>query len=52
MCPNDIEEMRWCVQTIFLAGLDHSLDEVSGQVMAAFSLPSLEEAYQQVCREE
>ena len=35
---------------IFLASLDHSLDQVSGRVLATSPLPSLEEAYSIVYR--
>lgn len=30
---------------MFLAGLDHNLDQVSSRVLATSPLPSLEEAY-------
>ncbi|KAK0585094.1 hypothetical protein LWI29_023358 [Acer saccharum] len=36
---------------MFLAGLDHNLDQVSSRVLATSPLPSLEEAYSLVCRE-
>ena len=51
----DIEKQRkhtaedWVY--IFLAGLDHSLDQVSGCVLSTSPLPSLEEAYSLVRRE-
>ena len=55
-CSNHIEKWRKCTADdriyVFLTGLDHNLDQVSGQISAASSLPSLEEAYSQVHREE
>ena len=55
-CTNDIEKLRKCTTKdriyIFLAGLDHNLDQVSGRILAASPLPSLEEAYSQVHHEE
>ncbi|KAJ4706604.1 Retrovirus-related Pol polyprotein from transposon TNT 1-94 [Melia azedarach] len=51
-CPTDIEKQRRRTVEervyIFLAGLDHNLDQVSGRVLATSPLPSLEEAYSQV----
>ena len=37
---------------IFLVGFHHNLDQVSGQILDASPLPSLEEAYLQVHRED
>ena len=55
-CTNDIEKLRKLTIEdriyIFLASLDHNLDQVSGWILATSPLPSLEEAYSQVCREE
>ncbi|KAK0578998.1 hypothetical protein LWI29_019472 [Acer saccharum] len=36
---------------MFLASLDHNLDQVSSRVLTTLPLPSLEEAYSLVCRE-
>ena len=48
-CVVDIEKQRKCTAKdwvyIFLTGLDHNLDQVSGHVLATFPLPSLEKAY-------
>ena len=53
---NDIEKMRKRVVEdiiyIFLASLDHNMDQVSGRILAASTLPSMEEAYSQVHHEE
>ena len=53
---NDIEKLRKRIVEdriyIFLAGLDHNLDQVSDRILATSPLPSLEEAYSQVRREE
>ena len=55
MCVADIKKQRKCIAEdwvyIFLAGLDHSLDQVSGHVLAIDPLPSLGEAYSLVCCE-
>ena len=55
-CTNDIEKLRKRTVEdgihIFLAGLDHNLDQVSGRVLATSPLPSLEEACSQVRCEE
>ena len=55
-CTNDIEKLRKRTIEdriyIFLTGLDHNLDQVNGQILAISPLPSLEEAYSQVRREE
>ena len=55
-CINDIEKLRKRIVEdriyIFLAGLDHNLDQVSGRILAASPLPSLEEAYSKVRRKE
>ena len=52
---NDIEKPRKrTVENriyIFLVGLDHNLDQVSGQILATSPLPSPEEAYSQFCLE-
>ena len=51
----DIEKQRkynveyWVY--IFLAGLDHNLDQVKGRVLATSPLPSLNKAYSLVCCE-
>ena len=37
---------------MFLAGLGHNLDQVSSHVLATSPLPSLEETYSMVRREE
>lgn len=54
-CPADIEKLRKRTGEervyVFLAGLDHNLDQVSARVLAASPMPSLEEAYAQVRRE-
>lgn len=46
-CSNDIETLMEHIAEdrvyIFLAGLDRNLDQVCGQVLVAFPLPSLEE---------
>ena len=48
-CTNDIEKPKKCTVEnriyIFLAGLDHNLDQVSGRILATYPFPSLEEAY-------
>ena len=48
-CVVDVEKQRKCTAKdwvyIFLTGLDHNLDQVSGRVLATFPLPSLEKAY-------
>ena len=53
---NDIEKMRKCTVEnriyIFLAGLDHHLDQVSGRILATSPLPSPEEAYSKIFLEE
>ena len=53
---NDIEKLRKRTIEdriyIFLVGLDHNLDQVSGRILATSPLPSLEEAYSQVRHEE
>lgn len=36
---------------MFVAGLDHNLDQVSSCVLATSPLPSLEEAHSVVCRD-
>ena len=55
-CINDIEKLRKRIVEdriyIFLAGLNHNLDQVSGRILAASPLPSLEEAYSKVRRKE
>ena len=55
-CVNDIEKLRKRTTEdriyIFLVGLDHNLDQVNGRILDASPLPSLEEAYSQVRREE
>jgi vacuolar-type H+-ATPase subunit I/STV1 len=55
-CPNDVEKLRKRTADdrvyVFLAGLDHSLDHISSRILAATPLPSLEEVYSQVRREE
>ena len=55
-CTNDIEKLRKRTVEdriyIYLAGLDHNLDQVSGRILATSPLPILEEAYSQVCHEE
>ena len=54
-CTNDIEKLRKRIVEdriyIFLAGLDHNLNQVSDRILATSPLPSLEEAYSQVHRE-
>ena len=54
-CVADIKKQRKCIAEdwvyIFLVGLDHSLDQVSGHVLAIAPLPSLGEAYSLVCCE-
>ena len=53
---NDIEKLRKrTVENriyIFLADLDHNLDQVSGRILATSPLPSPEEAYPQFFLEE
>ena len=48
-CITNIEKHRKHIAEdflyIFLAGLDHNLDQISSPVLATFPLPSLEEAY-------
>ena len=55
-CVVDIEKQRKCIIEdrvyIFLLGLDHSLNQVSGRVLATTPLPSLKVAYSLVHREE
>ena len=55
-CTNDIKKLRKRTVEdriyIFLAGLDHNLDQVSGRILATSPSPSLEEAYSQVHVEE
>lgn len=54
-CPTDIEKLRKRTGDdrvyVFLAGLDHNLDQVSARILATSPIPSLEEAYSQVRRE-
>lgn len=55
ICAADIEKYRKRIAEdrfyIFLASLDHSLDQVSSTVLATSPLPRLEEAYSLVRRE-
>ena len=55
-CTNDIEKLRQRTVEdriyIFIIGLDHNLNKVSGRILATSHLPSLEEVYSQVRREE
>ena len=55
-CTNDVEKLRKRTVEdriyIFLVGLDHNLDQISGRILATSPLPSLEEAYSQVRHEE
>ena len=50
-CANDKRTAEDRIYT-FLASLDNNLDQVSGRILAASPLPSLEEAYSQVSHEE
>ncbi|XP_048232430.1 uncharacterized protein LOC112535176 isoform X2 [Ricinus communis] len=54
-CAADIEKQRKRIAEdriyMFLAGLDHSLDQVSSRVLATSPLPSLEKTYFLVRRE-
>ena len=55
-CAADIEKYRKRIAEdrvyIFLAGLDHNLDQVASRVLATSPLPKIEEAYSLVRREE
>ena len=55
-CAKDIEKLRKRstedIIYIFLADLDHNLDQVNARILDASPLPSLKEAYSQVHREE
>ena len=52
---NDIEKFRKCIVEnriyIFLVGIDHNPDQVSGQILVTSPLPSLKAAYSQVHNE-
>ena len=54
-CSTNIKKQRKHIAKdriyMFLASLDHSLDQVSSRVLATSPLPSLEEAYSLVHRE-
>ncbi|KAL5745491.1 hypothetical protein ACOSP7_026637 [Xanthoceras sorbifolium] len=54
-CAVDVEKQRKRIVEgrvyMFLAGLDHSLDQVSSRVLATFPLPNMEETYSLVRRE-
>ena len=53
-CATDIEKQKKHIVgarvSVFLASLDHSLDQVSSRVLATSHLPSLEKAYSLVRR--
>ena len=55
-CPNDSVRHRKSEENdrvyVFLAGLNHNLDEVRGQILGRKPLPSIREVFSEVRREE